>query len=51
MIGDPHGRTTGRATLLVRAVDEILGTHNADFGTYALNTPPADTSSATAPDP
>jgi hypothetical protein len=27
MIGDPHGRTTGGATLLVRAVDEILGTH------------------------
>jgi hypothetical protein len=27
MIGDPHGRTAGRATLLVRAVDEILGTH------------------------
>jgi hypothetical protein len=28
MIGDHHGRTAGRATLLVRAVDEILGTHN-----------------------
>ena len=27
MIGDHHGRTPGRATLLVRAVDEILGTH------------------------
>jgi hypothetical protein len=27
MIGDHHGRTAGRATLLVRAVDEILGTH------------------------
>jgi hypothetical protein len=27
MIGDHHGRMTGRATLLVRAVDEILGTH------------------------
>ena len=27
MIGDPHGRTAGRATLLVRATDEILGTH------------------------
>jgi hypothetical protein len=28
MIGDHHGRTAGRATLLVRAVDEILGTHS-----------------------
>jgi Transposase, Mutator family len=27
MIGDHHGRTARRATLLVRAVDEILGTH------------------------
>jgi hypothetical protein len=27
MIGDHHGRTAGRATLLVRAMDEILGTH------------------------
>ena len=27
MIGDHHGRTTGRATLLVRAADGILGTH------------------------
>jgi N-methylhydantoinase B/oxoprolinase/acetone carboxylase alpha subunit len=26
---DHHGRTAGKATLLVRAVDEILGTHNA----------------------
>jgi hypothetical protein len=25
--GDHHGRTAGRATLLVRAVDDILGTH------------------------
>ena len=30
MIGDPHGRTAGRATLLVRATDEILGTHNGN---------------------
>jgi len=29
MIGDHHGRTGGRATLLVRAVDEILGTHRS----------------------
>jgi hypothetical protein len=28
MIGDHHGRTAGRATLLLRAMDEILGTHN-----------------------
>ncbi len=27
MIGDHHGRTAGGATLLVRAVDGILGTH------------------------
>ena len=30
MTGDHHGRTAGRATLLVRAVDEILGTHNSN---------------------
>jgi DNA replication protein DnaC len=29
MIGDHHGRTAGRATLLVRAVDGILGTHTS----------------------
>ena len=28
MPGDHHGRMAGRATLLVRAVDEILGTHS-----------------------
>jgi hypothetical protein len=28
MTGDHHGWMAGRATLLVRAVDEILGTHN-----------------------
>jgi hypothetical protein len=27
MIADHHARSTERATLLVRAVDEILGTH------------------------
>jgi len=27
MTGDNHGRTSEKATLLVRAVDEILGTH------------------------
>jgi hypothetical protein len=29
MIGDHHGRTAGRATVLVRAVDGILGTHRS----------------------
>jgi hypothetical protein len=28
MIGDHHHRTAARATLLVTAADEILGTHN-----------------------
>ena len=28
MTGDHHGRTSEKATLLVRAADEILGTHN-----------------------
>jgi hypothetical protein len=28
MIGDHHGLAAGRATLLVRAVDGILGTHS-----------------------
>jgi hypothetical protein len=27
MIGDHHGRTAGGATVLVRAVDGIVGTH------------------------
>jgi hypothetical protein len=27
MTGDHHGREADRATLLVRAMDEILGTH------------------------
>jgi len=29
MIGDHHDRTARRATLLVRAMDEILGTHRS----------------------
>ena len=29
MIGDHHGRTAGGTTLLVRAMDGILGTHRA----------------------
>jgi len=28
MTGDHYGRTARRATLLVTAADEILGTHN-----------------------
>jgi hypothetical protein len=28
MTGDHHGQTAGRATLLARAMDEILGTHS-----------------------
>ena len=30
MAGDHHGQTAGMATLLVRPVDEILGTHRPD---------------------
>jgi hypothetical protein len=30
MTDDHHSRTAGRATLLVRAVDEILGTHRRE---------------------
>jgi predicted acylesterase/phospholipase RssA len=30
MTGDDHGRRAGRATLLVRAVDAILGTHRSN---------------------
>jgi hypothetical protein len=29
MTGDHHGRTAARATLLVTATDEILGTHSS----------------------
>jgi hypothetical protein len=32
MIGDHHGRMTGRATPLVRAMDGILGTHRCILG-------------------
>ena len=32
MTGDHHGRTARRATLLVTAADEILGTHRAGRG-------------------
>jgi hypothetical protein len=30
MTSDHHGQGVGRATLLVRAVDAILGTHRLD---------------------
>jgi hypothetical protein len=33
MIGDHHGQVAGRATLLVRVVDEILGTHSSSMST------------------
>jgi len=29
MIRDHHGRASRRATLLVRSMDDIFGTHNA----------------------
>jgi hypothetical protein len=32
MTGDHHGRTASRATLLVTAADEILGTHRFSWG-------------------
>ena len=40
MTGDHHGRTAGRATLLARAMDEILGTHtlHRGAGTAGLST-------------
>jgi hypothetical protein len=37
MIGDHRGRRAGRATLLVRAVDDILGTHTV--AVFAMNQP------------
>jgi len=39
MIGDHHGRTAGRATVLVRAVDEILGTHSRELRNRASSRP------------
>jgi hypothetical protein len=36
MTGDPHGRTPGKATLLVRAMDEIVGTHTIQRRAYEL---------------
>jgi DNA-binding CsgD family transcriptional regulator len=40
MIGDHHGRTAGGTTLLVRAVDGILGTHNAQQAAALARTAP-----------
>src|SRR6516165_5976667 len=41
MTDDHHGRTAGRATLLVRAADEILGTHTpASSRCTELDPPP-----------
>ena len=39
MIGDHLGWTAGRATLLVRAVDDLLGTHRIDVLKTAPQTP------------
>jgi hypothetical protein len=36
MTGDHHGRTSEKATLLVRAADEILGTHRHNYDMTAL---------------
>jgi hypothetical protein len=35
MIGDPHGRTAGRATLLLKAADAILGRHRSRIAAWA----------------
>jgi len=39
MIGDHHDRTARRATLLVRAMDEILGTHKPDVAIQRIGFP------------
>jgi AcrR family transcriptional regulator len=36
MTDDHHGQMAGRATLLVRAVDEILGTHRGEIAEQIL---------------
>jgi hypothetical protein len=38
MIGDHHGQTAGSATLLVRAMDGILGTHRFSFASWTTRT-------------
>jgi hypothetical protein len=50
MTGDHHGWTAGRATPLVRAADEILGTHKmsvADIGGHRRSVGPGARSSVT----
>ena len=37
MTADHHGRTAGRATLLARAMDEILGTHRRAMAVSAFS--------------
>jgi hypothetical protein len=37
MMGDHDGRSVGRATLLVRAADVILGTHTAAKGNGGIS--------------
>ena len=39
MTGDHHGQTAGRATLLARAMDEILGTHSTEKWPVSPHTP------------
>jgi len=64
MIGDHHGRSAGRATLLVRAADGILGTHRSARppraspapsatrrGSGCRSRPGAERCSATRPEP
>jgi hypothetical protein len=36
MIGDHHGQAAARATLLVRTVDGIIGTHSATLSYIVL---------------
>jgi hypothetical protein len=51
MTGDHHGRAATRATLLVRAADEILGTHNRKCsGASAITTAVARLKPARNPD-
>jgi hypothetical protein len=46
MIGDHHGRTAGRATLLVRAADEILDTHRITLRHSGFASPDACSNNA-----
>jgi hypothetical protein len=47
MIGDHHGQSAGQATLLVRALDAILGTHTHEQQVFTLS----DGIGRGAPDP